>query len=496
MDTPHTHAWKPIEDLPANWAEMSDPRTGNLVATWLERAETLKDNQAYNEFLAQLRREWAIETGQIERLYAIDDGASRTLIEKGLDAAFIGREDVYGDDPYHVVSMVKDQHQAIEGLYDFVTGNRQLTLSYIKQLHQIMTGSQDYCEAVDTLGTRVQTRLIRGDWKRQPNNIQFEDGTRFEFCPPEQVQSEMERLVDLHNKHLRLQVAPEIEAAWLHHRFTLIHPFQDGNGRIARCLATLVLLKSNWFPLVVTSNDRPAYYSSLRIADRGNIIPLIRFIADNHERAVRSAIRASDQISQQITGISKILEISRNRLHKKNIELDAKRVQAHAVFSELHKQCTIWLRDVAIKIDKEVRIADSSFSARVFSAAHNEPNADYYKIQIVECAKSQNYFANFGEYRAWTVLKINMRPRTEVLFSFHAMGYDRGTYAITAMFYQRESQKPSGKEKEIRFGPVLPLCSSPFTLTYRDDVAGVLTRFRDWFDETLENGLRQWTMSL
>ena len=36
------------------------------------------------------------------------------------------------------------------------------------------------------------------------------------------------------------RTAREIEATWLHHRFTQIHPFQDGNGRVARALASLV----------------------------------------------------------------------------------------------------------------------------------------------------------------------------------------------------------------------------------------------------------------
>lgn len=53
-----------------------------------------------------------------------------------------------------------------------------------------------------------------------------------------------------------MEVSPEVEAAWLHHRFTQIHPFQDGNGRIARLLASLVFIKAGWFPLVVTRDDR------------------------------------------------------------------------------------------------------------------------------------------------------------------------------------------------------------------------------------------------
>jgi len=49
----------------------------------------------------------------------------------------------------------------------------------------------------------------------------------------------MERLLELHQSHM--SVPPEVSAAWLHHRFTQIHPFQDGNGRIARAIADMAL---------------------------------------------------------------------------------------------------------------------------------------------------------------------------------------------------------------------------------------------------------------
>ena len=53
----------------------------------------------------------------------------------------------------------------------------------------------------------------------------------------------------------RRGVPVEVEAAWLHHRFTQIHPYQDGNGRVARALASLLFIKAGWFPVVVTRDD-------------------------------------------------------------------------------------------------------------------------------------------------------------------------------------------------------------------------------------------------
>ena len=57
-------------------------------------------------------------------------------------------------------------------------------------------------------------------------------------------------------------------AAWVRHRFTQIHPFQDGNGRVARLLATLVFSRAEWLPLVVRRDDRVRYLDALEAADK------------------------------------------------------------------------------------------------------------------------------------------------------------------------------------------------------------------------------------
>ena len=69
-----------------------------------------------------------------------------------------------------------------------------------------------------------------------------------------------------------------MEAAWLHHRFVQIHPFQDGNGRIARALSTLIFVKAGWFPLVV--RDRIVTGTSIPFKRRTLAIYRVEYFGD------------------------------------------------------------------------------------------------------------------------------------------------------------------------------------------------------------------------
>ena len=79
-----------------------------------------------------------------------------------------------------------------------------------------------------------------GGWKSLPNNPRRADGRIHEYCPPEHVAAEMDRLISMHQSHVVRDAPRDVAATWLHHRLTQIHPFQGGNGRVARRLAGLV----------------------------------------------------------------------------------------------------------------------------------------------------------------------------------------------------------------------------------------------------------------
>lgn len=68
-------------------------------------------------------------------------------------------------------------------------------------------------------------------------------------------------------------------AAHLHHGFVAIHPFADGNGRVARLLTNLYLIRHGFPPMVLRRENRATYYRCLSEADDGNLKPFADFVA-------------------------------------------------------------------------------------------------------------------------------------------------------------------------------------------------------------------------
>ena len=242
------------------------------------------------------------------------------LIERGLNAALIPHR--AATDAEHTVAMIGDQKDAIDSVFGFVKQERELSTSYIKELHSLFTRHQPYTEGRDQFGQKVRVTIQAGEYKKLPNNPTRPDGRIHEYCPPEHVASEMDQLVQLHWRHLQENVPPEVEAAWLHHRFVQIHPFTDGNGRVARALATLVFIKSGWLPLVVRDEKRSEYITALEYADDGNLKPLVGFFSSLLRQEFVNALGIAREVEQfqkvdlRIKSIGKRLAMRRDSLEQ------------------------------------------------------------------------------------------------------------------------------------------------------------------------------------
>ena len=283
--------WQPIKPLDASVEERLRDDLAAIDAQhglWMEL--TSSQDPTDRETLRRLTlREHAIETGILERLYDIDRELTEKLVAEGLTKEVVTRAS--GELPPDVLPTLEAQLEGLEMVVEYVQFEYPLTTSFVKETHALITRTQTHYDATDTMGRRFRAALAHGTYKVLPNNVRRADGSLLEFAPPEQVAGEIERLVEIFNDMDR--VHPVISAAWLHHRFVQIHPFQDGNGRVARALTLLAFEQRHYAPMVVDRDSRAGYLRALDEANAGDLVPLGRLFTELAMRRIRRELDES-----------------------------------------------------------------------------------------------------------------------------------------------------------------------------------------------------------
>ena len=478
--------WTPISDYAGAPHDLAHGELRALESVWEEQRGRLEGVDAFRSFNERLKREWAIETGLIERLYVLDRGVTRLLIERGLNAALIPHGAVR--DPRNVIAMIGDHQAAVEAVFDFVKGQRTLSTSYVKEIHALITRHQDTAEGVDQFGRTTQVPLVRGDYKKWPNDPVTPGGEAHRYCPPEHVASEMDRLIDMHRAHVDAGVPPEVEAAWLHHRFTQVHPFQDGNGRVARALATLVFVKSGWFPLVVRDRGRAEYIDALDAADRHDLQPLVGCFADLQRAefvnalSVARSVLHSARAEDAIRAVRKDLQRRRDSLIE---EWNAARDTADRLRDSAERR----LQDVSAALHDEMEGLFERMSFFTDGAEKDAPNSHYYRFQIITAAKALGYFANTTIYRSWARLVMRNANQSELLVAFHGIGHEfQGVLVCSACWFQRvETEKG---EREI--GGIERMTDKVFQINYKEPPKAAEERFMPWLEDCIVRAIGLW----
>lgn len=447
--------WEPIKDLPADWSNLTDGELGPLLRFWNEQRADLEQTGALAEFNIRLAREWSIETGQIEGVYDLDRGVTQTLIERGIDADLIPH--MPGQKlPEMIAAIVQDHADVLEGLFQFVKGERPVSKSYIHELHAALLKHQDTTVKLDQFGNLFEARLSKGKYKQQSNNPRKLDGAIHQYCPPAQVDPEMDRLLAMHNEHAKQNVPVEIEAAWLHHRFTQIHPYEDGNGRVARAWTSLLFIKSGWFPAVISRLDRGKYIDALETADEGDLRSLISLFVSIQRRALIEAIRVAADIETtlsiegEIAAAKRILSIGKDR------EPAAWMVTRNTA-DRLMDIAAQRLEEIKADLDREL---GASMKSSVTKPVPNEAN--------------QRCTLDFGA--------DHFGKRT-IAVEQHIVGSKfRGLIEFEVTWKDFSFQKVVSKER--------------FQVNHAEAFESAKRRFLPWLEESLVSALTQWRKSL
>lgn len=156
---------------------------------------------------------------------------------------------------------VKDLEAAYNFLLELSSSATPIREVDIRELHRLVVRNQ--AEARPGSYRQIGV-VISGSEHRPP--------------PPVSVPAMMQGVIDWTNEPVA--VSPILGATYVHHQLAAIHPFIDGNGRVARLLMNLILLRSGYPIVNIRREDRSKYYESLAFSNVGLYSPLVGLVLD------------------------------------------------------------------------------------------------------------------------------------------------------------------------------------------------------------------------
>ena len=207
------------------------------------------DNDIREALLVQLRNLWTHTSTAIEG-NTLTLGETAFVLEEGLTIS--GK-------PLKDHEEVVGHAKAIDLVYDFIRRKSDLTEKDLFDLHNA-----------------VQTERIIdvykpvGAWKAEPNStviVSGDDQIIFEYASPKDVPELMQSWLALFQNTCKEKTLNREEAltayVFLHISFVRIHPFWDGNGRIARLIANVPLIRTGYPPIIIPKGRRQEYIEAL-----------------------------------------------------------------------------------------------------------------------------------------------------------------------------------------------------------------------------------------
>lgn len=483
--------WAAIADLTDADRASANRELGPLQQVWLEQKQQLESSGRLSIFVTRLVREWSIETGILERLYTIDRGVTQVLVEQGFDAALIphGATDKPASE---VIEVLRDHLESAELVFDVVKQERPLSAGLIKELHSLITRHQDTFEGQDQFGRRTWVPLDHGAFKRLPNSPTRPDGTVHEYCPPVHVDYEMDRLVALHAAHVGEAVPVDVAAAWLHHRFAQVHPFEDGNGRVARAITNIVFIQAGWFPLVIRNDDRGRFISALESADHGDLAPLVQLFGAVQRQAFVKALALTDTVRRDDADLDQIISSIGSELQASDQERESQYAEVKPIADSL---LTVAIDQLEV-VQQRLSLVFADHPQRRVNLAWRrwrDDGNDWNRFTIINAARGLDYFANVDSFSSWARLRlVTEAGHWEIVVGLHGLGYSwRGVVAGSVLI----NRMVKDEEGPIRNVDIDPSVSEVFQLNYRDDPDTAGQRFRDWLDAGILTALQQWRVA-
>lgn len=298
-------AYKPFPSF-AEWASQAsvDP------VRWERYKSSLQSTAGLSaEVLGRARqvakRAAALDTGAIEGLYEVDRGFTYTVAfeTSAWEVALAQKGD-------QVRSLFEAQLHAYDYVLDLATKAEPISEAAIRALHEEVCRAQPTYRVMTAVGPQEQP-LPKGQYKALPNHVRTRRGTDHSYAPVDVTPPEMARFVGELRSEPFNAAHPVMQAAYAHYAFVVVHPFADGNGRVARALASAFTYRAVSMPIVILSEHKNTYLDALEAADGGGYQTFVDFMLSRSldtielvRESVRSALAPS--VEESVAAINSL----------------------------------------------------------------------------------------------------------------------------------------------------------------------------------------------
>jgi len=253
---------------------------------------------------------------------------------------------------------------------------RPLSEQNVKELNKIILIRPFWKEAQTADGQETRREIKVGNYKAYPNSVRLSNGELFEYASPTDTPILMHELLDWY-KAEESELHPVTLAAMFHYKFVRIHPFDDGNGRIARLLMNYVLLRNGLPPVIIKSEDKAGYLRALHAADTGNIETFVEYIADQAIWSLEISIKAAKgEDIEETSDLQKEIALLNRRLTVENKQ-SKHPIAVYEVFKWFSKE--VWPA-----IQESLEQFDSLFAEKKSYYYTNQVEETYEKKNILE----------------------------------------------------------------------------------------------------------------
>jgi Fic family protein len=300
-------------------------------------------NEDELRIMQKFRLDWNYHSNNLEG-NTLTYGETKALILFGITAQAKPLKDHFE---------ITGHNEALKWVIEVVKQERPFTENFIRELHTLILKESYKVPGITPDGQPTTKQVKIGEYKTTPNHVLTQTGEIFRFASPEETPAKMHDLMNWYQEQIQEDdLNPVLLAAEFHYKFIRIHPFDDGNGRIARILMNFILMQFQYAPVIIKTNDKANYFLALRQADAGHLEPFIDYIAKNLNDSLEIMIKgAKGESIEDPNDLDKEIELLKQKI--KTIGQPVEHLKSEKVLRELYNNSILKLIQIFLEEGKK-----------------------------------------------------------------------------------------------------------------------------------------------